>query len=71
LSRRLVADRAVQASFKRLLDRVPGADCQPDRVVAEQLYRSFLAKGNPALKTTLAVMNAVGVELTATTPTAA
>ena len=32
----------------------------------EQLYRSFSAKGNPTLKTTLAVMDALGVKLTAT-----
>ena len=32
----------------------------------ERLYRSFSASGNPTLKTTLAVMKAPGVELTAT-----
>ena len=37
----------------------------------EQLYRSFSASGNPTLKTTLAVLKALGVELTARTPTAA
>ena len=37
----------------------------------EQLYRSFSAKGNPTLKTTLSVMKALGVELTAKAPTAA
>lgn len=31
----------------------------------EQLYRSFSAKGNPTLKTILAVMNSLGLELTA------
>lgn len=31
----------------------------------EQLYRSFSASGNPTLKTTLAVMKALGLELTA------
>ena len=31
----------------------------------EQLYRSFSDTGNPTLKTTLAVMNALGFELTA------
>jgi probable addiction module antidote protein len=31
----------------------------------EQLYRSFSDKGNPTLKTTLAVMRALGIELTA------
>ena len=30
----------------------------------EQLYRAFSAKGNPTLKTTLAVMKALGVQLT-------
>lgn len=37
----------------------------------EQLYRSFSAQGNPTLKTTLAVMKALGLELTVKTPTAA
>jgi probable addiction module antidote protein len=37
----------------------------------EQLYRSFSARGNPTLKTTIAVMNALGVQLTAKIPTAA
>ena len=31
----------------------------------EQLYRSFSEKRNPTLKTTLAVMKALGIELTA------
>lgn len=31
----------------------------------EQLYRSFSDSGNPTLKTTLAVMQALGLELTA------
>ncbi len=30
----------------------------------EQLYRSFSESGNPTLKTTLAVMAALGIELT-------
>ncbi len=30
----------------------------------EQLYRSFSANGNPTLKTTLAVMKALGLDLT-------
>lgn len=33
----------------------------------EQLYRSFSKGGNPTLKTTLAVMKALGIELTAKT----
>ncbi len=33
----------------------------------EQLYRSFSQRGNPTLKTTLAVMRALGVELTVKT----
>jgi len=37
----------------------------------EQLYRSFSEKGNPTLKTTLAVMKALGVQLTAKTNAAA
>jgi len=32
----------------------------------EQLYRSFSERGNPTLKTTLAVMKALGVDLSAT-----
>jgi probable addiction module antidote protein len=31
----------------------------------EQLYRSFSKTGNPTLKTTLAVMKALGIDLTA------
>jgi probable addiction module antidote protein len=34
----------------------------------EQLYRSFSDRGNPTLKTTLAVMKALGIKLTAVTP---
>src|SRR5579864_1597138 len=34
----------------------------------EQLYRSFSEQGNPTLKTTLAVMKALGIELTAKVP---
>jgi len=37
----------------------------------EQLYRTFSEKGNPTLKTTLAVMKALGVQLTTKTPAAA
>ena len=37
----------------------------------EQLYRSFSASGNPTLKTTLAVMKALGIQLTAKTSVAA
>jgi probable addiction module antidote protein len=37
----------------------------------EQLYRSFSVNGNPTLKTTLAVMKALGVDLTAKVHTAA
>jgi len=33
----------------------------------EQLYRSFSERGNPTLKSTLAVMQALGVDLTAKT----
>ncbi len=33
----------------------------------EQLYRSFSVNGNPTLKTTIAVMKALGIELTAAT----
>lgn len=32
----------------------------------EQLYRSFSEHGNPTLKTTIAVMKALGIALTAT-----
>ncbi len=31
----------------------------------EQLYRSFSAEGNPTLRTTLAVMEALGIQLSA------
>ena len=34
----------------------------------EQLYRSLSARGNPTLKTTIAVMKALGIELTAKIP---
>jgi probable addiction module antidote protein len=34
----------------------------------EQLYRSFSENGNPTLKTTLAVMKALGIQLTAKIP---
>ena len=37
----------------------------------EQLYRSFSSQGNPTLKTTLAVMDALGIKLTAKVPNAA
>lgn len=37
----------------------------------EQLYKSFSGSGNPTLKTTLAVMKALGIELSARLPTAA
>ena len=37
----------------------------------EQLYRSFSENGNPTLKTTLAVVKALGIELTAKVPAAA
>ena len=37
----------------------------------EQLYRSFSENGNPTLKTTLAVMKALGIELTARIPVVA
>jgi probable addiction module antidote protein len=35
----------------------------------EQLYRSFSRRGNPTLKTMLAVMHALGVQLSATPKT--
>jgi probable addiction module antidote protein len=34
----------------------------------EQLYRSFSERGNPTLKTTLRVMSALGITLTAKIP---
>jgi len=37
-------------------------------VSPEQLYRSFSENGNPTLKTTLAVMKTLGIELTAKVP---
>ena len=36
----------------------------------EQLYRSFSEKGNPTLKTTLTVMRAIGIDITAKAHTA-
>jgi probable addiction module antidote protein len=36
----------------------------------EQLYKSFSENGNPTLKTTLAVMKALGIALTAKLPEA-
>jgi probable addiction module antidote protein len=35
---------------------------------SEQLYRSLSEDGNPTLKTTIAVMKALGLELTAKVP---
>jgi probable addiction module antidote protein len=35
------------------------------RLSREQLYRSVSENGNPTLKTTLAVMKVLGIELTA------
>jgi probable addiction module antidote protein len=37
----------------------------------EQLYRSFSSRGNPTLKTTFAVINALGIKLVARVPKAA
>ena len=37
----------------------------------EQLYRSFSESGNPTLKTTLAVMKALGITMTAKMPASA
>jgi probable addiction module antidote protein len=37
----------------------------------EQLYRSFSEDGNPTLKSTLAVLKSLGIELTTKTPDAA
>jgi probable addiction module antidote protein len=37
----------------------------------EQLYRSFSGSGNPTLKTTLAVMNALGIQISAKVSSAA
>jgi probable addiction module antidote protein len=34
----------------------------------EQLYRSFSVNGNPTLRTTIAVMKALGIELAAKVP---
>lgn len=36
----------------------------------EQLYRSFSENGNPTLKTTLAIMKALGIEVTVKAPAA-
>lgn len=37
---------------------------------SEQIHQSFSASGDPTLKTTLAMMNALGIRLTAETSTA-
>jgi probable addiction module antidote protein len=42
-----------------------GQIAQQTGLSREQLYRSFSANGNPTLKTTLVVMKALGIELTA------
>jgi probable addiction module antidote protein len=42
-----------------------GQIAQQTGLSREQLYRSFSTNGNPTLKTTLAVMKALGIELTA------
>ncbi|PUE49079.1 putative addiction module antidote protein [Limnohabitans sp. 2KL-1] len=38
---------------------------EPTGLSREQLYRSFSEKGNPTLKTMLAVMKALGIDMTA------
>jgi len=42
-----------------------GEIAQKTGLSREQLYRSFSERGNPTLKTTLAVMRALGVDMTA------
>jgi hypothetical protein len=39
-----------------------------DHAKVGKLYRSFSTNGNPTLKTTIAVMKALGIELTAKVP---
>ena len=39
-------------------------DYGPGQLAREQLYRSFSEKGNLTLKTILAVMRAVGIDMT-------
>ena len=48
-----------------------GADCRAAGLLCDAIYRSFSEKGNPTLKSTLAMMQALGIKLTAKTPSAA
>ena len=68
-----LAGRERSEELRRLLDCLGRLD--PDQrqlmllayyngLSREQLYRSFSENGNPTLKTTLAVMKALGIELT-------
>ena len=45
-----------------------GQIAQETGLSREQLYRSLSPQGNPTLKTTLAILKALGVELTAKQP---
>ena len=59
--------RASATSPTPLVTRTKGMDVisQETGLSREQLYRSFSATGNPTLKTTIAVMKALGIALTA------
>jgi probable addiction module antidote protein len=51
--------------------RADGGVADETGLSREQLYRPFSEDGNPTLKSTLAVMKALGIELTAKIPDAA
>lgn len=59
-------DSAYIAKALGVIARVKGMSTisQQTGLSREQLYRSFSDKGNPTLKTTLAVMKALGLGLT-------
>lgn len=61
------ADAAYVAHALGVVARAKGMTqiAQQTGLSREQLYRSFSENGNPTLKTTIAVMKALGIELTA------
>jgi probable addiction module antidote protein len=44
------------------IDTAPAGIAEETRSSREQLYRAFSEDGNPTLKSTLAVMKALGIE---------
>lgn len=63
-------DAAYIASAIGVVARARGMSqiAQETGLSREQLYRSLSPHGNPTLKTTLAILKALGVELTARQP---